>query len=145
MSKSIVYSKSAMLYDPLLMKIENKIIRNIKPNEVLIKIMAVGICGSDIHYYKKGKIGNKAISTPLILGHECSGIVVDIGENVQTLKIGDRVAIEPGDYCKTCEYCLRGKYNLCDNVRYLSSPPINGALTEFLIHPAHLVYQIPKN
>ena len=81
-----------------------------KDNEVLVKLEYVGVCGSDLHYYEHGAIGNFIVKPPFVLGHECSGTVVEIGNKVKHLKVGDRVALEPGKTCGECEFCKTGRY-----------------------------------
>lgn len=94
------------------------------PNEALIKVQCIGVCGSDIHYYEHGRIGRYVVEEPLILGHEVAGTIVEIGSNVSNVKIGDRVAIEPGVPCGQCEYCKGGRYNLCPEVFFWQPRPI---------------------
>ena len=137
--------KAAVMTEPLRIDIEEMDIPEVKGNEVLVKVMAVGICGSDIHYYEHGRIGNHIVKTPFILGHECSGVVVAIGENVKSLNIGDRVAIEPGITCGVCEYCKSGRYNLCSKVEFLATPPINGAFVQYLKHREDFLFPIPDH
>ncbi len=112
--------------------------------DVLIKIKSVGICGSDIHFYKDGKIGAMVLEYPHILGHESAGEVVKVGKAVNNLKIGDRVAVEPGRPCLKCEFCRTGKYNLCPDMEFMSAP-VEGAFTEYSIRPAHFCFKIPEN
>ncbi|WP_246097072.1 NAD(P)-dependent alcohol dehydrogenase [Psychrobacillus soli] len=120
-------------------------IPSISPNEVLIKINAVGVCGSDIHYYKHGHIGKRTVQYPHIQGHECAGTIVKIGSDVTKFSIGDRVAVEPGVPCRICEKCRSGKYNLCDKVIFLSTPPYKGALRQYISHPEDYVFLIPDS
>lgn len=117
-------------------------IRN--PEDVLIKVMTVGICGSDLHYYQEGKIGIYVVEKPMILGHEASGKVVEIGKKVKRVKVGDKAAIEPGVSCGQCDFCNIGRYNLCPNVQFMATPPIDGALAEYVIHPESFVYKLPE-
>lgn len=112
--------------------------------QVLIKMQAVGICGSDVHYWHKGRIGQFVVKEPMVLGHECSGVVVRAGKNVRHLKEGDRVVIEPGIPCYTCEHCKRGRYNLCPDIRFFATPPVDGALLEYVACDANLVFKIPE-
>ena len=93
-----------------------------KDDEVLVKLEYVGICGSDMHYYESGAIGDFIVKPPFVLGHEPGGVVVEVGKNVHHLKVGDRVALEPGKTCGHCEYCREGKYNLCPRRRVLCHP-----------------------
>lgn len=117
----------------------------IKKDEVLVKIKAVGVCGSDVHYYEKGKIGSFIVKKPLILGHECSGEIVEVGEEVKNLQIGDKVALEPGIPCRRCIYCKTGRYNLCPEIKFMATPPVNGAFVEYVAHPADFVFKLPEN
>lgn len=125
-------------------EVDYETIPSVKPNEVLVRVEAVGICGSDIHYYKHGHIGKRQVQYPHIQGHECSGVIVKVGDQVTKFSIGDRVTLEPGVPCRTCEVCKSGKYNLCDKVVFLSTPPYKGTLRQFVSHPEDFVYPIPK-
>ncbi len=113
------------------------------PQDVLIKIKAVGICGSDFQYYKTGVCGTYAFTKPFILGHEAAGEIVKVGINVKGLKVGDRIAIEPGRTCGNCIYCKTGRYNLCPNVIFLAASPVDGAFSEYLAVPSHLAFLLP--
>ncbi|ADA67026.1 Alcohol dehydrogenase GroES domain protein [Thermotoga petrophila RKU-10] len=115
------------------------------PGEVLIKIKAVGICGSDVHFYEHGRIGNFVVEKPIILGHEAAGEVVEVGEGVENLMPGDRVAIEPQVPCRKCKYCKTGRYNICPDVEFWATPPTDGAFREFVTHPADFCFKLPDN
>ena len=117
----------------------------IGPDDVLIKVQSVGVCGSDLHYYRSGAIGDFKVEFPFVLGHEAAGVVEDVGENVTTLKKGDRVCMEPGVPCMKCEECLSGHYNLCRDVRFWATPPYDGVLSEYICHPAAFTFKIPDN
>jgi L-iditol 2-dehydrogenase len=116
-----------------------------KDSEVLVKIQYVGICGSDLHYYETGRIGDYVVEPPFVLGHEASGIVSKIGPNVKNLKVGDRVALEPGKTCGECEFCKSGKYNLCPDVIFFATPPVDGVFQEYAVHPENLCFKLPDN
>ncbi len=116
-----------------------------KDNEVLVKLEYVGICGSDIHYYEKGRLGDFIVETPFVLGHEASGTVVAIGKDVKHLSVGDRVALEPGTTCGDCEYCRKGKYNLCPDVVFFATPPVDGVFQEYVAHEAAMCFKLPNN
>lgn len=116
-----------------------------KDNEVLVKLEYVGICGSDLHYYEAGRIGSCIVEPPFVLGHEPAGTVTEVGRNVTHLKVGDRVALEPGKTCGHCEFCRQGKYNLCPDVIFFATPPINGVFQEYVAHEAGLCFKLPEN
>jgi len=115
------------------------------PNEteVLVKVEYVGICGSDLHYYESGRIGDYVVEPPFVLGHEPSGTIVEVGGAVKHLKVGDRVTMEPGKTCGTCKFCRQGKYNLCPEVEFFATPPIDGVFQEYVTHEADLCFILP--
>lgn len=125
--------------------IEHRPIPAVGSGEVLIRIECVGICGSDLHYYAEGKIGEMAVKTPFILGHEVAGHVVETGENVTGVAVGDLVAIEPGLPCGECEMCRSGHYNLCPDMKFLATPPYDGAFSEYISYPAKWVFKLADN
>jgi D-xylulose reductase len=114
-------------------------------DDVRITPKRVGICGSDIHYYTQGKIGNFIVSEPMILGHEASGIVTEVGADVTGLKQGDRVCMEPGIPDFHSFETLNGMYNLDPSVRFWATPPVHGCLRESFVHPASLTFKLPDN
>ena len=116
-----------------------------KDDEVLVKLEYVGICGSDLHYYESGAIGDYVVKPPFVLGHEPGGVVVEVGKNVTHLKVGDRVALEPGKTCGHCEFCKEGKYNLCPDVIFFATPPVDGVFQEYVAHEADLCFKLPDN
>ena len=119
-------------------------IPGVKPNEVLIRIRAVGICGSDVHFYKDGQIGPSfRMETPLILGHECAGEIVEVGANVKNHRVGERVVVEPGIPCRYCYACRTGRYNFCEHMQFMGTPPMDGCMCEYVAWPADLVYEMP--
>jgi L-iditol 2-dehydrogenase len=111
---------------------------------VLVRIRAVGVCGSDVHYYMDGHIGDTHAPYPFVLGHECAGEVAALGPGVEGPPIGTRVAVDPAIPCGHCEVCLEGNPNCCPDVRFLSTPPVPGALSEWTAHPAHLCISLPE-
>lgn len=114
-------------------------------NEVLVKLEYVGICGSDMHYYETGRIGDYIVNPPFVLGHEPGGTVVEVGKEVKHLKPGDRVALEPGKTCGHCEFCREGRYNLCSDVVFFATPPVDGVFQEYVAHEADLCFKLPDN
>lgn len=113
--------------------------------EVRLRITSVGVCASDLHYYRDAKIGSTAIEEPLVIGHEAAGVVDALGEGVTSLSVGDKVAIEPAKPCGKCEYCMQKHYNVCPNVEFFGTPPINGCLREYIIWPAELALKVPDS
>ena len=116
-----------------------------KDDEVLVKVEYVGVCGSDLHYYESGAIGNYVVQPPFVLGHEAGGTVVKVGAGVTHLSVGDKVALEPGKTCGKCEFCREGKYNLCKDVIFFATPPVDGVFQEYVAHEAALCFKIPDN
>lgn len=115
----------------------------ISPDEVLVKVKYVGVCGSDVHYYNEGKIGSQVVQYPFMVGHECSGKVVAKGENVTHLEVGDLVAVDPSMHCGTCEQCLSGRHHTCLNNRFLGCPgQAEGCLTEFIVMPGYTCFPV---
>lgn len=126
------------------MGFEEREIPKPKADEVLVKLDYVGICGSDLHYYETGAIGDYVVEPPFVLGHEPGGVVVETGKNVTHLKVGDRVALEPGKTCGHCEFCRQGKYNLCPDVVFFATPPVDGVFQEYVAHEADLCFKLPE-
>ena len=137
--------KTAVMLGIGKMGFEERDIPQIKEDEVLIKLEYVGICGSDLHYYERGAIGDYVVKPPFVLGHEPGGTVVGVGEMVKYLKVGDRVALEPGKTCGHCEFCRTGRYNLCPDVVFFATPPVDGVFQEYVAHEADLCFKLPDN
>ena len=117
-------------------------------DSVLIQVEYVGVCGSDVHYFHDGRCGSFEIDKdrdiPFMLGHECAGTVVEVGANVTHLSIGDRVCCEPSITCSDCEFCKSGHYNLCENVVFWATPPIQGCYMKYVPFKANLCYPLPE-
>jgi L-iditol 2-dehydrogenase len=114
-------------------------------DEVLVRIGSVGVCGSDVHYYEHGRIADFVVRDPLVLGHEAGGQIVAVGEGVPADRVGERVSLEPGVPCRHCEQCLGGRYNLCPDVRFFATPPIDGAFCEYVAIAADFAHPVPDN
>jgi L-iditol 2-dehydrogenase len=114
------------------------------PGEVLLKIASVGTCGSDVHYYLEGGIGDAVVSEPITMGHEFSAWIEMLGEDVEELEVGQLVAVEPAIPCGKCEYCETGHPNLCPGVRFCGTPPIDGVFAEYAVMPAENCFVLPK-
>ena len=137
--------KTAVMLGIGKMGFEEREIPKAKDNEVLVKLEYVGICGSDLHYYETGAIGDYVVKPPFVLGHEPGGTVVEVGKDVKHLKVGDRVALEPGKTCGHCEFCKTGRYNLCPDVVFFATPPVDGVFQEYVAHEADLCFKLPDN
>ena len=138
-------NRAAFMTDICKMEIREIPMPEPKPGQVVVKLEYVGICGSDVHYYEHGRIGNYRVTDDFILGHECAGVITEVGEGVTGLAPGDRVALEPGDTCGACEYCLTGRYNLCPDVIFLATPPVQGCFMNYIAFPAKLAFKLPDN
>lgn len=115
------------------------------PDDVRIKIKSVGICGSDVHYYQHGAIGDYIVKEPMVLGHEASGVIIETGKNVSCFKKGDRVCMEPGIPKADSKVTRMGMYNLDPDVRFWATPPIHGCLCEDVVHPANFTFKLPDH
>ena len=115
------------------------------PDDVRIDIKTVGICGSDVHYYTHGRIGPFVVNAPMVLGHEASGIVSEIGSNVRHLAVGDRVCMEPGIPNPLSRATQLGLYNLDPEVRFWATPPVHGVLRPTVVHPAQFTFRVPDS
>jgi L-iditol 2-dehydrogenase len=136
---------AAVLYRAGDLRLEERAVATPGPGEVLVAMGSVGICGSDVHYLERGRIGSFVVEAPMILGHESAGTVAAVGPGVANLRVGDRVALEPGVPCRMCTWCKTGRYNLCPDVRFLATPPIDGSLARYVVHPADFCFRLPDN
>lgn len=135
--------KAARLYKAKDLRYEDVEIPQPKADEVLIKISANGLCGSDIHFFEDGKLGPYKVTTPYIPGHEASGVVVKAAQDGSGPSEGTRVSIEPGIPCRRCRHCKEGRYNLCEDVVFLSAPPVNGTFAEYAVVAADFAHPLP--
>ncbi|KAG0484306.1 hypothetical protein HPP92_008385 [Vanilla planifolia] len=118
---------------------------SIGPNEVRVRMKAVGICGSDVHYLKTMRCAHFVVREPMVIGHECAGVIEEVGDEVSSLAVGDRVALEPGISCRHCKHCKGGRYNLCVDMKFFATPPVHGSLANQVVHPADLCFKLPEN
>ncbi|KAK1255780.1 hypothetical protein MKX07_008039 [Trichoderma sp. CBMAI-0711] len=141
--------KAAVLHGERDLRLEERRLPPPEEDEVQVAIQSTGLCGSDLHYFNHFRNGDILVREPLTLGHESSGIVVAIGEEVRDLKPGDRVALEVGLPCEHCEYCEGGRYNICKKLRFRSSaktfPHLQGTLQERINHPARWTHKLPDS
>jgi L-iditol 2-dehydrogenase len=138
-------NRAAIMYGTHDIRLEDVPVPEPGPKEVLVEIEAVGVCGSDVHYYEEGRIGSFVVREPLILGHESMGIIVALGEDATKHELGERVALEPGVPDMTCRECRAGRYNLCPNVRFFATPPINGAFANYVAIHEDFAFTLPDN
>jgi len=141
--------KAAMMVAPQKIIMGEKDIPEFGDDDVLVNIKHVGICGADLEFYENGAIGAWVLEFPHTIGHEPAGVIAEVGKNVTNVKVGDKVAIEPGKPCFACATCLQGKYNLCSKMAFMSVPVkfggAPGAFCEYVAWPANLVFKVPDN
>ena len=141
--------KSCVLHAAKDLRIEDRPVPAVGPDQVRLKIGAGGICGSDLHYYFEGAVGDFRVIEPLVLGHEVAGEVVETGAEVRDIRIGDRVTVNPGVACRQCRFCRLGDEHLCENMRYLGSasvtPHVQGAFQEYFTVAASQCVVIPDD
>jgi L-iditol 2-dehydrogenase len=135
--------RAAVLRGPGDVVIEDRPVPQPGPGEVVVRIRSVGVCGSDTHYYDHGRIGSFVVEAPLVLGHEAAGEVAEVGPGVTRLAVGQRVSIEPGVPDMSCRQCLAGRYNLCPNMRFFATPPIDGAFAEYVVVHEAFAHPVP--
>lgn len=138
--------KAVVFYGVNDVRVEEIDVPKMEPDDVLVKIKAVGVCGSDVHFYKEGRIGPYVPKPGHIIGHESAGEIVAVGANVKDRKVGDRVAIEPGTPCGHCDLCKEGKYNLCREMMFMGHPDPcrEGAMAEYVVTAAGFTYLLPE-
>jgi L-iditol 2-dehydrogenase len=138
-----VRNQAAVLHGIREIRLEERPVPEPGPREVLVDVRAVGVCGSDVHYYEHGRIGSFVVHEPLILGHETSGVVAAVGAEVTKHKSGERVALEPGIPCGRCRECRAGRYNLCPDVRFFATPPIDGTFQNYVTIHEDFAFTLP--
>lgn len=126
-------------------RIERRPVPEPGPDEVLVQVGSVGICGSDVHYFRHGRIAEHVVRQPLVLGHEAGGSIVAVGAGVDRARVGERVALEPGVPCRRCRECKHGRYNLCPTVQFFATPPVDGAFAEFVTIAADFAHPVPDS
>ena len=132
--------KSAVFHGKHDIRVEEREIPALEPDEALIKVMACGVCGSDLHIYE-GEQGSTATVPPLIQGHEFSGVVTEIGSAVKGVKVGDRVCVDPAYICGECYYCASGRMSHCENMKAYGTN-VDGAFSQYCKVKSHLIYHI---
>jgi L-iditol 2-dehydrogenase len=138
-------SRAAVLHGVHDLRIDDIPVPEPGPGEVLVQVRAVGVCGSDVHYYEHGRVGAHVVHAPLILGHEAGGMIVRQGPGATRHQIGQRVALEPGVPCGACQQCRSGRYNLCAEVRFFATPPIHGAFANYVTIHQDFAFPLPDS
>jgi L-iditol 2-dehydrogenase len=138
-----MHNRAAIMYATHDIRLEDVPVPEPGPKEVLVEIGAVGVCGSDVHYYEEGRIGSFVVEEPLILGHESMGTVVALGEGTTKHQVGERVTLEPGVPDMSCRECRAGRYNLCPNVRFFATPPTDGAFANYVAIHEDFAFPLP--
>jgi L-iditol 2-dehydrogenase len=138
-------NRAAVLHAPGDLRVEERPTPEPGPREVLVEVAAVGVCGSDVHYYEHGRIGPYVVRSPLVLGHESAGRVVALGQGATRHAVGDRVALEPGVPCGGCRECRAGRYNLCRDVRFFATPPVDGAFADYVTIHEDFAFALPDS
>ncbi|KAG0709736.1 chaperonin 10-like protein [Suillus ampliporus] len=126
-------------------EIQEKPVPEIDVDEVLVEVKKNGICGSDVHFFVHGRVGNFVVEKPMVLGHEAAGVVSKVGSRVTNVKVGDRVAMEPAATCRKCEACKEGRYQLCPDIACAATPPTDGTLARYYRLPSDLAHPLPPN
>jgi L-iditol 2-dehydrogenase len=136
-------NRAAVLTGPLEIVLEERPVPEPGPREVLVEVSAVGVCGSDVHYYEHGRIGSHVVRAPLVLGHESAGRVVAVGDAVSKHVVGDRMTLEPGVPCGRCRECRAGRYNLCSDVVFFATPPVDGTFADYVTIHEDFAFALP--
>jgi L-iditol 2-dehydrogenase len=134
---------AAVLHGTRDVRLEERPLPTLGDRDVLVEVRSVGVCGSDVHYFEHGRIGSFVVERPLVLGHEAAGVVVDRGTRATRHAIGQRVALEPGVPCGRCAQCRHGRYNLCGDVRFFATPPVDGAFARYVAIHEDYAFALP--
>jgi len=137
--------RASVLSAPHTIDVEERPVPSPGPDEVLVQVGSVGVCGSDVHYYEHGRIGQYVVEQPLVLGHEVGGTIVATGSDVDRGRVGQRVALEPQRPCRRCRLCKTGHLNLCPDMQFFATPPIDGAFCDFVALPADFAHPVPDS
>lgn len=137
--------RASVLTGPQTIELQERPVPQPGADEVLVRVGSVGVCGSDVHYYKHGRIGSMIVDGPLVLGHEAGGTIVAVGDAVDPTRVGERVALEPQRPCRRCRQCKTGHLNLCPDMEFFATPPIDGAFCDYVTLPADFAHPVPDS
>jgi L-iditol 2-dehydrogenase len=135
--------RAAVLVEPGRIEMEERPIPTPAPGDVLVQVSSVGVCGSDAHYYRHGRVGSFVVDAPLVLGHEAAGTIVGVGDGVAQSRVGQRVSIEPQRPDPDSDETRRGNYNLCPHMRFYGTPPVDGAFCDYVTIGAPFAHPVP--
>ncbi|WP_416063631.1 NAD(P)-dependent alcohol dehydrogenase [Rhodococcus indonesiensis] len=135
--------RAAVLVEPGRIEMRERPVPEPAPGDVLVRVTAVGVCGSDTHYYREGRIGEFVVEAPLVLGHEASGTIAAVGAGVPADRIGQRVSIEPQRPDPNTDETRHGRYNLCPHMRFYATPPVDGAFCDYVTIGAEFAHPVP--
>lgn len=138
-------NNAAVMPEPGRIEIKNVGEPTAGPRDAIVQMEAVGVCGSDTAYYTVGRIGDYIVDGPIILGHECAGTVIAVGDEVTHVAVGDRVAIEPGKPCRDCRDCMAGRYHLCPDLVFFATPPYDGSLVQRMAIDERQLFRMPDS
>lgn len=137
--------RAAVLVEPGRIEMEDRPIPTPGPSDVLIRVSSVGVCGSDTHYYRQGRVGTFVVEAPLVLGHEAAGTIVGVGQRIDSSRIGERVSIEPQRPDPDSAETRSGHYNLCPHMRFFATPPVDGAFCDYVTIGAGYAHRVPDS
>jgi L-iditol 2-dehydrogenase len=138
-------NRAAVLYAAGDLRVEPVEVPEPQGREVLVEVKAVGVCGSDVHYYEHGRIGEFVVEQPMVLGHESAGVIAGLGPEATRHRVGDRVSMEPGVPCGRCRECRAGRYNLCPDVEFFATPPIDGSFANYVVIHEDFAFKLPDD
>lgn len=136
---------ASVLTEPRTIELERRDVPVPQRGEVLVRVTAIGVCGSDTHFYETGAIGDLVVRGPVVLGHETAGEIVAVGDDVDPARVGTRVALEPQTPCRRCEFCKDGRYHLCRDIRFYGAWPIDGSFAEYAIVDDDFAHAVPES
>ncbi|SDQ89391.1 alcohol dehydrogenase catalytic domain-containing protein [Microbacterium sp. cf332] len=134
---------ASVLVEPRRLEVRDVPVPAMEPGDVLVELTAVGLCGSDVHFFEHGRVGDLVVERPLILGHEAAGVIAAVASPADEHRVGQRVAIDPQRPCRWCPACRAGRSNLCERMRFPSAPPEDGAFARYLAVPADAAHPLP--
>ncbi|WP_328811950.1 NAD(P)-dependent alcohol dehydrogenase [Rhodococcus sp. NBC_00297] len=135
--------RAAVLTEPGHIETQTRPVPTPNAGDVLVRVASVGVCGSDAHYYREGRIGDFVVESPLVLGHEASGVIVAVGDGVSPRRVGSRVSIEPQRPDPDSRETRSGHYNLCPHMEFYATPPVDGALCEYVTIGSTFAHDVP--